>query len=226
VRKACSTSERRCGQHAVEGVVGDEVPVAQQEQPVAAGRLVHDVAAHDEGPAAVGEPAEQAPQVTAQHGVEADGRLVEDEQLRLGEQGRREGDPRLLAAGQAVHSGVRGGGQVDLGQDPVDAGGGRRDHLREVLQVAPDGQVGVHRWALRDVADALPQSGVAGWAAEDAQGPARACLHADDRAQQRRLAAAARSEQSGDLASRHGERQPVQHLLPSSLDVQVPRLDR
>jgi hypothetical protein len=45
-------------------------------------------------------------------------------------------------------------GEVDVGEHLVDAAAGSADHVGEVLQVAPDGEVGVHRRALRDVADA------------------------------------------------------------------------
>ena len=48
--------------------------------------------------AAVGEPVEQVPEVAAKQRVEADGRLVEDEQLRLAEERVGERDPCPLAA--------------------------------------------------------------------------------------------------------------------------------
>jgi hypothetical protein len=106
------------------------VPVAQQEQPVAAGGLVHDVAADDEGAAALGEAAEQRPQVAPQHGVQADGGLVEHQQLGLGEQRGREGHARLLAAGEPVDARVGGVRQVDVCQHVVDAAGRERRPLR------------------------------------------------------------------------------------------------
>ena len=49
----------------------------------------------------VGEAVEELPEVAAEHRVEADGRLVEDEQLRVAEQRGRERDARALAAGEA-----------------------------------------------------------------------------------------------------------------------------
>jgi hypothetical protein len=65
---------------------------------------------------------EQLPEVPAQHGVEADPRLVENEQLRPVEQRRGEGDAGALASREAVDAlpGLRS--QVDLVEhllDPV-----------------------------------------------------------------------------------------------------------
>ena len=74
------------------GVVGDDPPLAHQQQPVAAVGLVHDVAGDEDRGAAVGEPVEQLPEVAAQHGVEADGRLVEHQQVGVAEQRDREAD--------------------------------------------------------------------------------------------------------------------------------------
>ena len=68
-------------------------PVAHQQQPVAALGLVHHVARHQHGRARVGEPVEERPQVPAQHRVEADGRLVEHQQVGFLEQRHRQADP-------------------------------------------------------------------------------------------------------------------------------------
>ena len=72
--------------------VGEDVALAQEHEPVAAGGLVHDVARHDERVPAFGEVAEELPQVAAQHRVEADGRLVEDEQAGAADERGGEGD--------------------------------------------------------------------------------------------------------------------------------------
>ena len=50
--------------------------------------------------AVVGEPVEQRPQVAAQHRVEADGGLVEHQQVGAAEQGDREAGPGALAAAE------------------------------------------------------------------------------------------------------------------------------
>ena len=89
--------------------VGDDRAVAHQQQPVAALGLVHHVAGDEHRGAGVGEPVEQRPEVAAQHRVEPDGRLVEDEQVRAAEQRDGEAGPRALAAAEpADHLVARG----------------------------------------------------------------------------------------------------------------------
>jgi hypothetical protein len=63
---------------------------------------------------------EQLPEVPAQHGVEADHRLVENEQLRPVEQRRGEGGAGALASREAVDAlpGLRS--QVDLVENLLD----------------------------------------------------------------------------------------------------------
>src|SRR6478672_5000065 len=74
--------------------------LTQEQEPVAATGLVHDVAGDEQCGSRGGEGVEAVPEVVAQHGVEADGRLVEDQNIGPGEEGTREGDPRALAARQ------------------------------------------------------------------------------------------------------------------------------
>jgi len=62
-------------------VVSDEVSPAEEEEPIASGGLVHDVARHDQCRTRVGKIVESLPQVGAQHRVEPDGGFVEDENL-------------------------------------------------------------------------------------------------------------------------------------------------
>ena len=71
---------------------GDDASAAHQHELVAALGLVHDVARDEQRRAAVGECVELRPELGAQHRVEADGRLVEDEHLRVAEKRRGEGD--------------------------------------------------------------------------------------------------------------------------------------
>ena len=102
----------------VERGVGEHRAAAQQDQPVAAGRLVHHVAGHQQAHAVAGEPVEQVPQVAAQHRVEPHGRLVEDQQVGPAEQRDRQRDPRALPAGQGADGAVGLLDEVDLGQRP------------------------------------------------------------------------------------------------------------
>ena len=61
-RNAASTSAAPVRvEQPVQGVVGEQPPVAQEQQAVAVRGLVHHVAAHEQGRAAVGEVAEQLP---------------------------------------------------------------------------------------------------------------------------------------------------------------------
>ena len=70
--------------------------------------LVHDVRGDQDGGAAVvGEAVEELPQVAAQYGVEADGRLVEHEEFGLAEQGDGQRDAAALAAGEVRRPGRR-----------------------------------------------------------------------------------------------------------------------
>ena len=87
----------------------------------------------------------------------------------------------------------------------------RSEHAREVAQVLADGQVAVHGRRLRHVADA-PRAAAASRPPGRARGPSQTrLLHADDRAQERRLAGAARAEQARHSAAAHLEREFGQH---------------
>ena len=79
---------------------GEDASLAEQDEPVAARCLVHDVARDEQRRAAVAPARGRSPTVAAQHRVEPDGRLVEHEQLRLVEERRRERDTRALATGE------------------------------------------------------------------------------------------------------------------------------
>lgn len=79
------------GAQGVGGVVGEDLAFPHEEEAVAAFGLVHHVGGDEEGGGPVGGDAvEEFPQVTAEYGVEADGRLVQDEEFGGAEQGDRE----------------------------------------------------------------------------------------------------------------------------------------
>ena len=139
-------------------LVGEDRAVAHQEQPVAAGGLVHHVARDEEARADVGEPVEQVPQVDAEQRVEADGRLVEHEQVGCAEERRGERDPAALAARQRRDELVGVGAEVGRLDGPRRRRPCRRpEHAAEVGEVLPHGQVVVDARRLRDVADAVPE---------------------------------------------------------------------
>jgi hypothetical protein len=103
-----------------------------------------------DGGAAVHEAFERGLHEAFAGGVQGAGRLVEDEDARVGEQHPRDSEPLLLPAGQAVAALADGG--VPAGVQPADAladvrGLGRRGQLvvggvgPAVAQVVPDGRV-------------------------------------------------------------------------------------
>ena len=81
------------------------MPVAHQQQVLAAVGLVHDVAGHQQRGAAAGKSVELLPQIDPQHGVQADGRFVEDEQIGLTTSAQANETRVALAAGQIAAQG-------------------------------------------------------------------------------------------------------------------------
>ena len=124
-------------EQALWGVVGEQATAAEQEQPVAARRLVHDVARDEQRDAVVREAVEQLPQVTAQHRIETDGRLVEHEQLGRAQERGAERDPTELATGQRPGEPVDLGAQVDVVERALDVVVADPEDPREVAQVSP-----------------------------------------------------------------------------------------
>ena len=119
-------------------------PSRMQQQPVAARGLVHDVAGDEQRRAVVGEPAESRPEVAPQHRVEADGRLVEHEQVGPAEQRGRERDACALAAGERARRRCRRGSPrptVSIALATAACGAPRTP--REVAEVLAHGQVAV-----------------------------------------------------------------------------------
>jgi hypothetical protein len=165
---------------------------------------------------------EQAPQLDAEQRVKPDGRLVEDQQLGLAEEHRRERDPRALAAGEVPDELAGAGGDRNGLEDLVDAGAGDPEDAGEEAEVLAHGEIAVHRRRLGHVADARPQRGAACRAAEHIDASAGGALHADDRAHQRGLAAAARAHQPGDRARGHLELRDPDDLVAAAADDEVP----
>ena len=138
--------------------VGEDRSLAEEQEPLAAGRLVHHVARDEQRRAAGGELVEEVPEVAAQHRVEADGGLVEHEHLGLAEERRRERDARLLAAREPADE---TGGRCRRGRrarSPRRRARARdAEHAREVVEVLAHREVGVDRRGLGHVPDAAPQ---------------------------------------------------------------------
>ena len=129
---------------AIEPVCCEQVPpVTHQQQVLAVVGFVHDVAGHQQGGAAAGQPVEPVPQLDPQDGVEPDGRFVENEQVGVGDQGAGQRDPGALSAGQV-------GGQSFSMVIHAD----RRDRFVRVMRVGA-GQ----RGEVADVVDAPADPG-------------------------------------------------------------------
>jgi hypothetical protein len=137
--------------------VGHQAALAHQQQPVAACRLVHHVTGDQQRRSLAREPVEQRPEIAPEHGIEADGRLVEHEQVGLAEQRDGERHARALAARQRAREPVAGAGEVDGGERPPDLTRRHVEHGGEVAQVLGDREIGVDRRRLRHVRDATPQ---------------------------------------------------------------------
>ena len=119
------------------GALGGEPAVVHHHQAVAELLgLVHVVGGDDQGDPLLLEPVEAVPQEVAGLGVEAGGRLVEDQQLRLGDEGPGDGEPALHPPRQRLDLVVGPVGQLGELEQPLGpfaddlAGGGRSSGRR------------------------------------------------------------------------------------------------
>ena len=197
---------------------GDDPALAHQDQVVAAVGLVHHVTRHQQGRTGVGECMKTVPQVCPQDRIEADGGLVEDEQCRRTDQ--RAGDRHPTDAdrrtGRRVLR-VRSSVRPDRVERAAHAGPVVVE-VGEVRNVLLDGQVGVHRRGLRDVADQMSQRRGPGRPVEDRHRAGFDLLGPDDGAHQGGLAAARRTEEPGDGPRGYREVQVMQDRVAASLD--------
>ena len=147
--------------------------------------------------------AERPPELLAQDRVEADGRLVEDEQVGLAEQRCRQRDARALAAGEAADHLVDVYAEAHGRNRLLDPRARRAEHAGEELEVLAHAEIAVDGRSLGDVADPAAQPLGARRRAQDLDLARLDDLHADYRPHQGRLAATAGAEQPGDLAAPH-----------------------
>ena len=186
-------------------------PFGEIDDARAALRLVHVVGRDQDGQAVARHVVDQVPELAPRLGVDAGGRLVEQQQLRLVQHAGGERQPLLPAAGQLPGELVAPVGQAHALDD-------RRDRLapvghlvdpRDEIQVLDDGQVFVEAEPLRHVADLRGGSAARSRRmSRPRQVPAppsgveQAAQHAD----RRRLAAAVGAEEAADLARRDLQR--------------------
>ena len=198
------------GQLARRAVEGDRAADEQEPLDVAldGAELVRDV--EDRRAELLVETREQRRKRLLRLNVDAGGRLVEDEQRRLG--GQRLGDERalLLAAGERLQRGVGALGEPDA-----------RDRLVDDRAVAPAqgpeqptrgepsgrhhlahgrGRLGSELAPLRQVAERAPPREGMGGLAEEERVPGERALEPEREPDQRRLAAAVRARDGDELA--------------------------
>ena len=161
--------------------------------------------------------------------VQVGQRLVEQQQLRPADQGVRDHDPLLLAAGQLADPGVRVALRADGGEhvaDQLAAGPGRQADTELVAVQAeahhvPDPQrhVRLDGQLLRHV----PDRGVTGRAgvAVEQHRAAGDRLQAEDDPEQGGLARAVRPDEAGELAGADAERHVAEDLPAAEADADV-----
>ena len=142
--------------------LAQQVAVAHEQELVALGRLVHDVARDEQRRARRGELVEGLPELGAQHGIEADRRLVEHQHVGPAEQRGRERDPRALAARERARDAALEPAQADGLDHLADARRVGPDDGGEEAQVLLDAEIAVDRRRLRHVADPAAQRSRAG----------------------------------------------------------------
>lgn len=149
-------------QQAVQPLMGEHPAVAHQHQLIAASRLVHHMAGDQQGRPARRQLVEQRPQRAPQHGVQADGGLVEHQQIRVGDQRAGQRHPRQLTTGEPARQLVPLGRQIDLIDHLVGPPTSGPEQMGEVAHIALDGQIVVDARRLGDVSHPLAQGGGAG----------------------------------------------------------------
>ena len=177
-----------------------------------------------EGGAALGQGVEGGPQLLTGDRVQADGRLVHDEQVGVGHERAGQAHASGLAAGVGGHGPVCQGGEPDDVEDLIQVAGPAASQGGEVAQVLAGGQVSIDGLALGDVADPTAHGGSAGSVPEDLDLSAVA-LDADDGAHEGGLAAARGAEQAGDGAGRQVQVQAVEDFFAPTGHAQVRRGD-
>ena len=178
---------------------------------------------------ALGEPLELVPHRGASLGIEAGGRLVQEEDLRPMNEPEADVEPPFHPAGVAAHDPVGGLCQPEqleqLGNPRFERTSAHPLHAALKHQILAAGRIAVDARALRHVADCaahgvrLPDDVVAG-----DLGPARVRLRQRrEHLDRSRLPGSVRSEQAKNLAGANGERDALECLnvavaLPELVD--------
>ena len=148
---------------------------------------------------------EHVPEIAAEHRVQTDGRLIEDEQLGFAKQRRGERDTGSLAARHRPHDAVRAVAKIDDREHFVDPPGADAENPAEVREILARGQIAVHGRRLRHISNARPEIRCARRTPEHLDPTGSNDLNTDDRADQGRLSRATRPEQARHPPRRHGD---------------------
>ena len=159
------------------------------------------MARHEHGAAARGELAEVVAQPADAVGVEAVGRLVEQQDLRVAEQRAGEGEALAHAEREAAGALVGRRLEPDLGEHLVDPAGGDAAEGGHGPEVVAGGAAGVHAAGVEDGADdpgRVREVGVADAVVADLAGVGPG--EPDHHPHGGRLAGAVRADEAGDPA--------------------------
>ena len=207
-----------------QATLGQDLARVHRHQEIEAGRLLHVGGGHQHAQirAALTQAVHQFPEAAPGQGVHAGGGLVEDQQVRLVDEGAAQAQLLLHTAGQ-IHGGAIGeGGEARrLGQLGDARGPGRpvlTEETTEEVQVLADRQAGIEvpPQTLGHVGDVLhhplPPGGPAQILAQDLDLPGLNPAHPGDEAQQGGLADPIRANQPADGTGGQFQAHPRQGL--------------
>ncbi len=203
-------------------VVGQHTAIVHGRQPVETCRLLHIGGGHQHTHAGAGtaDAGDQIPELASREGIDAGGRLIEDEQVRIMDQGTAQSELLLHATGELA------GGPSKKGPEP--GGPGQRldaprplagilpeqppeefqilGHRKRWIEVPPEtlGHVG-DSWA-----DRLAMAGIRHRTAKHLHLPGLYRPGARNQRHQARFAHAVRADQAGHAARRNIEADPVE----------------
>ena len=156
----------------LDGALGDERPVADHPDPIAhLLDLSHQVAREDERAPALAERAHELAHLGHARRIEPVGRLVEDQQLGVLEQGGRDAEPLLHPERVGRGPVARAIAQPDLGEHGLDAILAHPGVASEHTQVVAPGEVRIEGRGLDQRPDARQPLGEPGGGAEDRAWP-------------------------------------------------------
>ena len=195
------------------GRAGGEHPARiHQGYAVAALRLVHEMGGDEDRHAVMARKIDQRlPEPVASERIDARGRLVEDQDLRLVHDRDREREALADAERQVERALVEIVLEAEIGGQLRDArlrlGGGEMKEMRVQLEILPHRELGIEREGLRHVADAVARAHVGAFQrlAEQQRLAFARRQQAGQHLHRRRLAAAVRPEEAEDLAALDGE---------------------